>query len=132
MVLVPARGATAVCADRRFFDDNGKQFDSDDKLQLLSPHAAWFVVGLEAVFTHDKDALCAGGGVFSRFLAERAAAGVPAESAMHDSAGTQPTYLREDFEGFLKDHPVVFSRAPVHEGRNRSCFWAGNRRNRTS
>ena len=102
VVVIPAKGATAVCADRRFFDDSGKQFDSDDKLQLLPPHAAWFVVGLEAVFTHDR-VLYAPAAVFRRFLAERGAAGVPAEIAIHDSAGLS-RYLREDFEGFLKDH----------------------------
>lgn len=102
VVIVPARGATAVCADRRFFDTKGGQFDSDDKLQLLPPHAAFFVVGLEAVSDRDR-VLYSPATVFRRFLAERAAEGIPADIAIRDTARLS-RYLRDGFEGFLKDH----------------------------
>jgi hypothetical protein len=102
VVIVPAQGATAVCADRRFFDTSGRQFDSDDKLQLLPPHAAFFVVGLEAVSTRDR-VLYSPAAVFRRFLEERAAEGITADLAIRDNAALSK-YLREAFEGFLKEH----------------------------
>jgi hypothetical protein len=69
---------------------------------LLPPHTVFFVVGLEAVSARDR-VLYAPAAVFRRFLAERAAEGVQAETAMRDSAGLSQ-YLRRNFEEFLKEH----------------------------
>src|SRR5579862_6022683 len=100
VVLIPAKGATAVCADRRFVATTGKQFDSDGKLQLLPPHAVFFVVGLEAIFAGDEVPY-APGTIFRKFLAERAEEGIPSDVAIRDSAKLAQ-YLRDGFEKFLR------------------------------
>lgn len=102
IVIIPAKGATVVCADRKFLATDGRQFDSDDKLQLLSPHALFFVVGLEAVSTEGK-ILFAPGTIFRRFLAEQAAEGIPSGIAIQDSAKIGE-YLRDAFEKFLREN----------------------------
>ena len=100
VVIVPAKGATVVCADRRYFDANGNQFDADGKLQLLAPNAAYFVTGLEAVTARGK-VVYAPAEVFGRYLAERQAEGIPVGAAIRNDNGIRD-YLRADFERFLK------------------------------
>jgi hypothetical protein len=102
IVIIPAKGATVVCADRRFLGTDGRQFDSDDKLQLLSPHALFFVVGLEAVST-DSKLLFAPGATLRKFLTEQAAAGIPSEIAIQDDTKIGQ-YLRAAFERFLREN----------------------------
>jgi hypothetical protein len=104
VVLIPAKGATAVCADRRFVATSGKQFDSDGKLQLLPPNAVFFVVGLEAIFAGGEVSY-APGTIFKRFLAERAEEGIPSDAAMRDSSKLAQ-YLRDGFEKFLRANQV--------------------------
>jgi hypothetical protein len=101
-VIIPAKGATVVCADRRFLGTDGRQFDSDDKLQLLTPHALFFVVGLEAV-SSDSKVLFAPGAILQRHLAEQAAEGVPSDMAIQDDAKIGQ-YLRDAFEKFLREN----------------------------
>jgi hypothetical protein len=102
IVIIPAKGATVVCADRRFLGTDGRQFDSDDKLQLLTPHALFFVVGLEAVSTDGK-VVFAPGTILRRFLAEKAAEGIPSDMAIQDDAKIGQ-YLQRAFEKFLREN----------------------------
>src|SRR5580698_11404690 len=80
VVLIPAKDAAVVCADRRFTGTTGNQFDSDAKLQLLPPHALYFVTGVEAISAGGK-ILYAPGTAFRNFLAERANEGISADRA---------------------------------------------------
>src|ERR1035438_4861268 len=104
VVVIPAKDAAVVCADRRFTGTAGNQFDSDAKLQLLSPHAIYFVVGVEAISVGDK-VLYAPETVFRKFLAERANEGIPADRAIRnrDEIGR---YLRDSFTEFLSTHTI--------------------------
>jgi hypothetical protein len=104
VVLIPAKDAAVVCADRRFTGTTGNQFDSDAKLQLLPPHALYFVTGVEAISAGGK-ILYAPGTAFRNFLAERANEGISADRAIRDSARLE-RYLRDSFEEFLKAHPI--------------------------
>jgi len=112
VVLIPAKDSAVICADRRFTGATGSQFDSDAKLQLLSPHAIFFVVGLEAVSAGDK-VLYAPETVFRKFLAERANEGIPADRAIRNRAEIG-NYLRDSFTEFLSTHAIPRSdSAPV-------------------
>ena len=104
VVLIPAKDAAVVCADRRFTGTTGDQFDSDAKLQLLPPHAIYFVTGVEAISAGDK-VLYAPGAVFRNFLAERASEGISVDRAIRDGAQIE-RYLRDSFEGFLKAYRI--------------------------
>jgi len=104
VVVIPAKEATVVCADRRFTGTAGNQFDSDGKLQLLPPHAIYFVVGLEAASEGGK-VVYAPGTVFKRFLAERENEGIPPDRAIRNSAEIE-RYLRDSFEEFLGTHRI--------------------------
>lgn len=104
VVLIPAKNASVICADRRFTGTAGNQFDSDAKLQLLSPHAVYFVAGVEAIAAGDK-VLYAPATAFRHFLAERANEGIPADRAIRDTAELE-RYLRNSFEDFLKKYGI--------------------------
>ena len=104
VVLIPAKDAAVVCADRRFTGTTGNQFDSDAKLQVLPPHALYFVVGVEAISAGDK-VLYAPGTAFRNFLAERANEGISVDRAIRDSAPLE-RYLRNSFEEFLKAYRI--------------------------
>ena len=104
VVLIPAKDAAVVCADRRFTGTTGNQFDSDAKLQLLPPHALYFVVGVEAISAGDK-VLYAPETAFRNFLAARANEGVPTDRAIRDNARLE-RYLRDSFEEFLKAYRI--------------------------
>lgn len=99
VVIIPAKGATVVCADRRFLGTGGRQFDSDGKLQLLAPNAFLFIVGLEAVSAEGK-VLFSPGTLLQRFLAEQAAEGVSSGMALQDGVKIGQ-YLQDAFGKFL-------------------------------
>jgi hypothetical protein len=102
IVIIPARGATVICADRRFIGTDHRQLDSDDKLQLISPHALFFTVGLEAVSSEGK-VLFAPGSSLRQFLKEERARGVPADIVIQDEAKIA-RYLSEQFQKFLMEN----------------------------
>ncbi|MGA2715143.1 MAG: hypothetical protein ABSG41_18745 [Bryobacteraceae bacterium] len=104
VVVIPAKEATVVCADRRFTGTAGNQFDSDAKLQLLPPHAIYFIVGLEAVSEGGR-VVYAPGTVFRKFLAERENEGIPPDRAIRNSAEIEH-YLRDSFGEFLGAHRI--------------------------
>jgi hypothetical protein len=99
IVIIPAKGATVICADRRFVGTDHRQLDSDEKLQLLSPHALFFTVGLEAV-SSDGKVLFAPEASLREFLAEEAAKGIPSDIALQN-ASKIAEYLKNAFEKFL-------------------------------